>query len=594
MDNSLKIQRVPVSSNGLHHHQPNVPLLATSNFFEPFCVWKQPLKKGEKFDRKAGSFGRTLPTVNAAMVTGRYYIRAFFCPYIYFFRPWYEFDQGIEYHRSDGLNVSYSKSPYCTMGDLSKALMQNLSYMGISSTNTDVLGKIGSNDNFYQFTKRGARLFRLLQSLGITPTWYDTDATEVNLLAVLAWLKIYAEYIYPAQYRGNSMYDTILRPIKDEKYHYDSNDVVSLLAALDATTLYFYDSSMFDAAFDTPAGPNDYGDIVQYDIKEQSPTYANTESTKTNVFSDGSVDDSDNSPLHSPFIGNTDNNLGDSSFVGRITKFTLDALEDLSKFLKRKQLAGGRLVDQFLVDRGQKLSHYVSRSPYFLGETTIEIEVDAVENNSDTNLGELAGRGQMKSERPIHFKGEADEDGMLIIMAVAVPDADIPCYNDPFNFYVEQLDFHHSQFDKLGVEPIKTLSVYTSMNYIKNQMLSPHFGYWPMYTGHAFYSPRLLGDFNLYSRGAVGLRGYHSFRLIDDDMITSDYGLFHSMDFVRTNDANQYNRLFYSDKVDNLILYLRWYGDDYLEKLQPADSYDWDDDEFKKKVDVLYQGMKIR
>lgn len=592
MDNSMKVVRIPIADNGLHHHKPNVPVVSTANFFEPYVVWLQDLKKGEKFDRFGGAYGRTQPFSVPALVTGRFKFYSFFCPYRYIFAPWYEFHEGVRYQMSNGQNQLFHKAPYTQMKNLSFCFYDNSSVATVytGSDEYDFRTDAGTN---YRLTALGAKVLKLLNSLGYNPTWSSQDDTQINLLSILCYLKIYLECVWPAQYVGNTAYNLVAMNLKNEKYSYDLTDVKNLFNALQACSDWYYDSSLFDAAFDQPVSPNS-GSSVSYNIYEQSQNVENDPEFRTVVSMN--LNQSSSDVEDTPEIGNPDTDQNNMPFVGRVTKFTLDALDDLSKFIKRKQLAGNRLMEQFLVDRGKKLSHDVTRRPYSLGEGSIEIDVTDVENNSADNLGELAGKGSISTDRNfLHFKGDVDDDGMLMVIAVAVPDADVAVYNNPFIYYVNQLQFHHSQFDKLGVEPIPQFCVATTNNgQVNEDMIGKHFGYWPMYTGQSFYSPKLLGDFNVPSRGGTGLQKYHTFRLQNPITIEQNDGVFHSYDWVRTFDSIQYQRLFASDKIDNLILSIRWFGDDYLEKLLPADSYDWSDDEFKRKVDVLYQGMKLR
>lgn len=65
-----------------------------------------------------------------------------------------------------------------------------------------------------------------------------------------------------------------------------------------------------------------------------------------------------------------------------------------------------------------------------------------------------------------------------------------------------------------------------------------------------------------------------------------------SYSFIRMDDSAQYQRLFYSSEQENLMLFMRWRGSQYKEKLPLGDSFDWSDDELNKKVSVVVAGSQ--
>lgn len=577
-----KIAKIPVASHGLHKHSYNYPWLSSINFCDVMPCYINTVRKGEHDHPKAGMFSQLMPIAHNAFATGRFNFKAIFVPYKLVWRPWYSFDQQTEFI-SNGQASTPNHYPFIYMGDLSAAFVSSLCSAG-SQSQTDLIYRDGSNDIRYIVTDTGRRVLRILMALGCTPSWIKGDKNKLNILPILCYLKAYADYYFPQNYVGNSYYNSIARFQERDTIDF-SSEASTILTAIEYCSKLFYDNSVFDNAWDSPTMPNALTLNPEIDIKDPTFTAGDTYSAgndQNNIYvTNGEVS-------HTPIATGTVENTSGYNVLG-FTQYIVEALKSVSMWCKRHQFTGARLIDRFLVSRGISLSDDSARQSYFLGQINYEIEVSGVENNTDTNLGELAGRGVSSSgSKPLSFDCKADDDGIFLVIVSAVPDADFPVYLDGFSCREDYMDNYNAEFDKLGSAAIPSRVVCQNLNGSYNQTHKDGvFGYVNQYWDEVQERPRLLGDFVLPTQGSVELSAYHTFRLLPVSLAPH-----HSYDFIRTFDSGQYQRLFYNSKQENLMLFLRWRGDQYKEKLPLGDSYNWDDDELNKKVSVVLGGSQ--
>lgn len=587
-----KTSRIPVASHGLHKHTYNYPWLSSINFGDVMPCYINTLRKGEKDSPKAGLYSQLMPIAQNAFATGRYNFKCVYVPYKLVWRMWYYFSEQTEFH-SNGTVYTPKRYPYLQHNDFSAALLADTTLFTLDGTagNYDVISYRPSTGvrSYYHVTAAGARVLRILGALGCMPSFNEEDSDPINLLPILCYCKAFMDYYFPNNYVGNTYYRELSQLFEREDINF-VNIASGVVSALSVASLNFYENSVFDLAWDNPVSPNVFG---QSGVS--IPDITNDATSKL-VASDFRNDSNISSPssTHRPnngtsYVGGTG---GLSAAAGGVlTKYVLDSLTSLSLWMKRRQLTGARLIERFLASRGVELSNDSARISYFLGQRNVEIEVSGVENNTDTNLGELAGRGIASTGRdPLSFECNADDDGILLVIVSPVPDSNFPILLDGFATRKDFMDCYHSEFDKLGSAAVPSRVVQSTLDGFTNSSIVGNgnvFGFLSQYWDEVQERPRLLGDFILQSRGAQQLSSYHTFRLL-----SPSFGRFHSYGFIRMEDNNQYQRLFYSEKQENLMLFLRWYGSQYKEKLPLGDSYDWDDDELNRKVSVVVGGSQ--
>ena len=581
MSKENKIAKVPVASHGLHRHSYNYPWLSSINFGDVMPCYINTVRKGERDDPKAGVFSQLMPIAHNAFATGRFNFKAIFVPYKLVWRPWYAFDQQTEYS-SNGVTSTPGRYPYVTHGTLSEVFCQNYcTTQGASSSYYDVvLHTAGANGTPYLVTEPGRRVLRILGALGCMPSFIAKDTETLNILPIMCYLKAFADYYYPNNYVGNGDWLKLVKFFDRDTIAFTTiPDSEDLLYALEVASINFYENSIFDLAWDNPASPNTYSTTPAVSIPDVT-------AEESSVIADMTVDNSIISENGTPVVENQGN------AITAFSQYILNALKSVSMWAKRRQLSGARLLDRFLISRGVTLGNDSARISYLLGQRNVEIEVSGVENNTDTNLGELAGRGVASSgNSPLSFSCKPDDDGIFLVLVSPIPDANFPVLLDGFACRKDFLDNYTAEYDKLGAAAIPSRVIMQGPNGVVNNLLNGSvWGFLSQYWDEVQERPRLLGDFLLKSRGAEELQAYHTFRMFNPN--ASWATAYHSYSFQRMRDKDQYQRLFYSSDQENLMLFLRWYGDQYKEKLPLGDSYDWDDDEMNRKVSIVVGGSQ--
>lgn len=582
MSKENKVAKVPVASHGLHRHPYNYPWLSSINFGDVMPCYINTVRKGERDSPKAGVYSQLMPIAHNAFATGRFNFKAIFVPYKLVWRPWYSFDQQTEFV-SNGVTSTPGRYPYVTHGTLSARFLALYgTTSGASSTVYDIiLAQTGTNGTPYLVNDAGRRILRILGALGCMPSFIDKDDATLNILPIMCYLKAFADYYFPNNYVGNTAWLKLVKWFDRDTIAFTANtDSDMLLEALEVASVNFYENSIFDLAWDNPASPNTYSTTPNVTIPDHTVE-------QSSLGSDTVVDNSSSQNGTPIAVMEADDN-NQAAF----SQFVLNALKSVSMWAKRHQLAGARLLDRFLVSRGITLGNDSARISYLLGMRNIEIEVSGVENTTDTNLGELAGRGIASSgNSPLSFTCKPDDDGIFLVLVSPLPDANFPVLLDGFACRKDFLDNYTAEYDKFGSAAVPSRVVAQGLNgNINRSLQGAVWGFLSQYWDDVQERPRLLGDFILKSRGAEELSAYHTFRLFNP--LTNNFPNYHSYEFQRMTDKDQFQRLFYSANQDNLMLFLRWYGDQFKEKLPLGDSYEWDDDEMNRKVNLVVGGSQ--
>ena len=580
---------IPVASHGLHKHEIHCPTLTTHSFFDFFPVFHKKYRKGEKCDFDISLFGRTNAFVEAAMCTGRYEIKKWFVPHRLVMPSWYDYDEKVKHVFKNGQSGTVETDRYVTHGELSTYFTSDEDLVSVApngNTNDIVFtldGTMGSGQyTYFNFTPLGKKVYRILRSLGYSPSWYAGDRRKIQVLPILEYMKLYVDWIYPAAYANDSEVLNIRQLLEEDtpnSLHVNAED---MLTCLKSCVQGYYNQSVFDFAFDNPVGPN-------VDIYNTSNRLYLTDITNPTVAASQTAVGFNASNPQTPVIGSGSNPIQTSSYTKNISQYMIDGLQSINNYLRRHQLSGARLIERFYADRGEKLAAAIADRSLYLGEDIINLKVGDVENNSNANdapLGELAGKGVVTSkDMRINVNEEFSDDGYLFVTLMAIPDCPPILYDHPDIYAIAPEDHYKAQFDKLGAEAIPQSCIFASSNGVSNfQNGLGTFGFLNRYYGDTVNLGRLLGDFSVGSLSQQ-LAKYHGFRLFTTALIQQVGGLHHSVDFIDTKfDGSQFDRFFYSSKVDNLITLLWFDGVSYQNKLPLGDSYDWDDDEDNKRI----------
>lgn len=588
-ENPAQTVKIPVEDHGLHKHNANVPRIFTGNFFEHLPVYSFEFKKGNRLKYTYSFFNRLQPLPVPALVTGQTKVCGFFVPYESIFRGWYDFDQKVPHVFSDGTSGFLSSARYVSMSLLSKEFVGNTNLVSAAtSADYDIL-YIDSNNvtSYYYFRSLGASVYKVLCALGLPLSFDENDTFEPNCLKVLAYLRIMYDHYFPLNYYqntvANQLYNLFTADIPSS-IHVDESDLLDLLTHC---VFGWFDSSFVESCWDKPVAPNVGVGLVS--VKDTSND-ANPMHVTNSPTDAGSPSASYRPSNGTPYVANA---VSGSTTVpaGVITQFVIDALQSVNNFVKRHGLSGNRIIENFLSSRGVSLPDDVYPMSSKLADYSIPFEITAVENNSDTNLGELAGRGET-SGKELRFNARFKSDGLFFIFHTSIPDSEVLCATDPYNLCKSPLDFHHSGFEKLGVDAVPSRVLFQDTIATHNRTINSQlFGFLKRYYYGNVDVPLIFGDFRVVSRGSQSLGEYHTFRSLDTYLAANNYNLAHSYDFLRVGaDHHQFGRIFYTGKGDHFTVVARIKGKRWTNFLPFGDAYDWDDDEMNQKVVVQNSG----
>lgn len=603
MNNPAKTAKIPVESHGLHMHKSNVPRIFTANFYEHLPVYCFDFEKKNRIKYFYSFFNRLNALPVPALVTGQTRIYGFYVPYESIFKGWYDFHARTTHNFSDGSSATLTTARYVKMSDLNHEFVNNVDLASVASSSDYDIQYLNSDNtlSFYKFTSFGAAVYKIFCALGLPLSWYDSDPLEPNCLKVLGYLRVMYDHFFPLQYVGNQQSQNLMNLFNDDTL---AGLMVSAQTLLDLVghVLYgWFDTNWIESAWDNPVGPNGGNGIGSITVNDATNDATNPQIVTTNPSAAQSPSNLSNKPSAGvPFVGGSSS--GVPTATGVLTQFVIDALQSVNNFIKRRGLSGNRLIENYLTQHGVALPSGIYHESLKLDQYSIPFEIESVESNSDLGLdsngqlvnkalGELGGKGSTSGSK-LKFNHSFDRPGLFYIMQVAVPDSEPLLAFDPYNLCKSPLDFHHSAFEKLGVETVPSRILYQDNigNNNKNINLQD-WGFFKRYFYGNVDIPLEFGDFRVPSRGSQSLAQYHTFRRLYPYFSHNNWNLAHSYDFLRVgNDSAQFSRIFYTDKVDVMTVVGRVRGRRWTGFLPFGDSYDWDDDEMNQKVVVQNVG----
>lgn len=403
-----------------------------------------------------------------------------------------------------------------------------------------------------KFTIMGRQIYSILLSLGYGINFTSTDKTKMSALPLFAYCKIYQDWILTSQYR-NTEVNTLIKKYESGNLTMVSADLKSLFKTIGKC---YYAKDYFTQAWDRPIAPGYNGDsqLGYSPITLQDHTtndYSSSVVSTTDIIAD------ENSK-GTPYIISHQNQEGTLSPRHMLSQFALDALKDLTDYMKRHQLSGYRPLDRFLARWGVKLeSEKLYRSVY-CGKYDCPVQIAdimATTEGDNQQLGEYAGRG-IASFSNKSFEYKTDEFGYFVILNEITSRTPIVQGRKKFIFHgtENRLQFYTPEFDNLSAAAIRKDEVLTgvsvstsggSMNYVPERI----FGFQPTYSEYKTSTGDFMsGNFRIKSL-ANGLDTFHTCRMFSE---TSDP--LHNETFIEAAyDGYQFDRIFQVSGCDHFI-----------------------------------------
>lgn len=494
----------------------------------------------------------------------------------------------IDWQTSDGIRVSSDSIDFSSI--LSDYNIGKISHLPWDFHYQDDLSSFSQSVGYRVLTSFGRPVYKILRQLGYAPYFDLTSESSAGMshfsaLELLALLKVWLDYYFPAQYYGSPLRTNLEKLINNDSPDVVISDAEVVNQIFTNVTLVSYASDFLTAAFDNPVGPD-----------SQAASFAFI-TDKTIPEGPDIVADGDNS--YTPTIQSYD---ADGTFGTGISQFALTALRKLTDFMKRHQLAGARAVDRILAQWGFKLDNNQINRCYYIGSHHVPMVIGDVMSTADTSgsdgaaLGDYAGKGFLVGQNG-HFEFDSGKDfGIFLICSSIIPNTALYQGYDIHTLKKQKLDFYTPEFDGLGTRAIEKGEVLATDSNISNyERIRGVFGFTPMYAEYKIPYNRLTGDFDSPSISQAGFTSdsWHLFRKI----VASSSGyddIVHSLNMVFGNDWEQYLRVFYNQtrSADHFVLNYLFNVTSYLPVKPLFDTYDFEHED-GQQIEMAVNGQRV-
>lgn len=406
---------------------------------------------------------------------------------------------------------------------------------------------------YFRYTREGRIYYKILRQLGydfaVTADDYIGGSKGMfvcgqgdmfSALPLLAFLKIYINYFYSSQYINNTQNFKQLNALLhcDAEYELSESD---LHLIMDCAEYMCYENDYFTSSFVNPTNGNNF--------------IANNESIAINDITmpnDESVVVTDQNNNSTPILTSSESNIG-------ISANGINLLKRLTNYLRRHQVAGGRMVDRILAEYGVSIENSYSRRSSYIDSITSVMNITPVLNTTSEQLGDFAGFGTTSND----MKNNAitinvpEQDGYIIAIDTIVPEIFYSQGYNRQNRHLTKWDFvAGTDFDAVGVQSIELGELLMSkegLNYVGSENPSNiTFGYVPRGAEYKQHVSYLTGDFNCNSINA-DIDSFFTDRRFDPYQhlnINNQITYSTSRKFVSTYDSNQYSRIFYLNNME--------------------------------------------
>lgn len=554
-------------------------LLTTLGFHQitPLFYCHMPSNSSLKTSQKSKGFlfSRANPLVHPIFTNIDYHINNFFVRFKDVWPAWDDYEQHtLHNYPPQTLGGAAAtpaiprQKPFITMANLSDLIIRNSALVTSTTggqSDIDMYDASTQTSAPYNLTPKGVCAVKLLNNLGIKPTWRTDDNKKVNILSILAFGKIFLDWYYPKSYsKSTPVWFAINSAFTCDSFYVEAAQSGANRAYYDAINCIleyccytFYDDSLFYNAWDNPVAPNGVANTAVPNIRIVDPTYGDN-GTQGDVmnFNDVANTSSTSPDNGTPFIGHQ------RTFVPRLTDFAQKALTRASEMIQRFSLAGSAAVDRFLARYGKQLedSHRAIRLNHYyipvrIGD--VAATADSVNGGYSSVVGDLAGKG-LTGQNDIDFNySNGSHAGIYLSLISCIPESAIVEGNDKVNFYVEDFEDFNPEFDGLAMETVNPCEIATFKDGSCNDGHihgGSVFGWLKSYYGYLHDVDILSGAFVTPNAGSADLLGYHTFRLFPS-MLQSN--IVHSLQFMQSNfvDMALFDRIFYNTKSNEQMMF---------------------------------------
>ena len=588
--------KMKTAKSEMNHFQYEFGHGTTNKFFEPTVPMIMELTKESTYKINMAAMRRIDPMPLPPMSMVKFNTRFFFVPMVDICPYYNEFDTQTPYSYQYGKNNGQRNStipvkvPTIKSTQLIDLFLGNITkYSGDIVVNNGCIGSVTYKttanlsdlpDNYdfrlyykntsnvtlgqivFSLSNKGRTYMKLLKQLG-----YDFDLTNVYIkekangstdnslthtndfldiefsaMPLLAYLKVMLSYYQSSAFVNNTTRLADLNAL----CHIDVPDYSLTLDDLEKIvelcTYMTYENDYFTTNFVNAIAGNEFvNNGVDIEIKDETV-------------------DSNNSASAEGTHYNGTPTLKAHTDAGDISDTGLKLLRRLTNFMKRHQIAGGRMVDRMLAEYGVSLSDGYSRRTSYIDSVTSVMNITPVLNTTSEQLGDYAGFGtsSVDGKNTTIIVKTKENSGFLIAIDTICPEIFYSQGYSRINRHVTKFDFLTPDFDAVSIQGTELGELYCTKqgiyNYQGANASDVRFGNKPRYAEYKERVSYLTGDFNYNSINA-DVDGYFTDRRFSIDQSqylnnNDEIDLFMSHDFVSTMDRKQYSRIFYSNKAN--------------------------------------------
>lgn len=578
MATKLDYSKLPIASpRNKTRHDLSHRHLTTSAFCEMLPTLVSEIVPNTTVNFKVSPFVRLLPMPSPAYTSIKVCNRQFFVPMRTIFPRWNDFitDSPTQSTTPSVKTIRDYDLAYIFFNHSELVNTKNKIEFpgGVDQINADIV--VAPNSTFnpnnakpvgYNFTPFGARVMKFLNSCGYVFGFSyigketggggvpELGTTTFSFLPFMAAVKVYIDYYHPAQFMNNQVVYDFNNFVNSNKTAavYLSESGIDLFKELRSLT---YDHDYYTSAWQQPNSPS-RGDFSTISLSVVQPQFTLGQSGNQVVESNIDVSGGQAAGVPRLFAPNSQ-----SGTPSQLTDFGLRTLKKLTDYMARNQFVGSRAVDRYLARYGVRLDFSKFNRAQFIDSNEFTINIGDVTSTADTtqaSLGSYAGKGVGFNEgQNISF--ETDEFGYYINITTIMPRVSYFQQYDRMTRHINRFDFWTPEFDGLGTQAIPCSELFSGNPlgcYHENGSTPTKiFGWQPRYAEYKMSKDIVTGQF---VRGS--LPEFDSWATTRNMLRANLLLPYQYQDnpidetFVKTDDFQQYNKIFYSMDDDDKFL----------------------------------------
>lgn len=500
----LRIQSAVNQNHGGSYANLSAPVLATSKIGQILPIVALDCVPGDHIPLHVSQFARFQPLNVPAYVKLDFRTMAVFVPY-------HQVVDGIESYIS---NQKYFKGVQNEIPNIPRenfcALLTNAAISSVTSTDAEADIKCGSTvatAQLRKFTPLGRYVSKVLMLLGYNWPHRDSDEHLIafggdsdrlpprfSALPLLSFCHAYNSYLsYSAKYNTSALSKT-LEEIKRRSQSPNTLNSTVLLTLL-SSILLTYEESFFSSCWKQPY------------TSEPSATQADWRTTSISAIDVNGIDRSVEYDVAGGANAAVD--INQATQAPGLSAQQIRLCLKFDEYFRRTNYAGSKDIEQIYSRFGVHIDDYKTRYPYFLGESSQEVQIGDVTSTAHTSeapIGEYAGKAISDGNINVNF--DCKDFGMLFVFSWYAPRPMYATGIDKHCLRLSPFDFYTPEFDNGFASAVMN----AQFNVNTDHAGTTTFGYVPLYTEYLFNNAKIVGDYIRFK----GYEAWHFGRTYDE------------------------------------------------------------------------------